>query len=97
MVYSVQQIKFEFISYVKEFGADFREWSVGVADDARRALFLENGVDEAGDVWLWKPALTPAAAAMIRSWLVDRHGVTNVSEGTSGAEIFLFKRLTAER
>ncbi|GEP12054.1 hypothetical protein [Methylobacterium gnaphalii] len=96
MVYSVQQIKFEFVSYVKEFGADFREWSVGVADDARRALFVENGVDETGDVWLWKPALTPAAAAMIRSWLVDRHGVANVSADASGPEIYLFKRRSAE-
>lgn len=96
MVYSVQQIKFEFVSYVKEFGADFREWSVGVADDARHALFRENGVDEAGDVWLWKPALTPVAAAMIRSWLVDRHGVTNVSAEVPGAEIFLFKRRSGQ-
>lgn len=92
MVYSVQQIKFEFVSYVKEFGADFREWSVGVAEDARRALFLENGVDETDDVWLWKPALTPVAADMIRSWLVDRHGVANIDAGASGREIFLFKR-----
>ncbi|KQO89520.1 MULTISPECIES: hypothetical protein [unclassified Methylobacterium] len=96
MIYSVQQIKFEFATYVKEFGADFAGWSVGVADDARQALFRENGVDEAGDVWLWKQALTPTAAAMVRSWLVDRHGVSNVSAEASGAEVFIFKRHCAE-
>ena len=95
MTYSVQQIKFEFISYVKEFGADFHEWSVGIADDARQALFETNGVDEAGDIWLWKPALTPAAANMIRSWLVERHGVTDASANAPGREIFLFKRRAA--
>ena len=62
--YSVQQIKFEFISYVKEFGADFSAWSVGVAEDAPAALFREHGIDETRDIWLWKPAVSPAAAAM---------------------------------
>ena len=89
--YSVQQIKFEFISYVKEFGADFREWSVGLADDAAAALFGEHGVDEARDIWLWKPAVSPGAAAMVRAWMCERQGAIPLDG--DGREVFLFKRL----
>lgn len=91
MTDSVQQIKFAFASYVKEFGADFRVWSVGTAEDARRALFSENGVREEADIWLWKPALTPAAAEMIRAF-VECRGASPARTAAPGREVFLFKR-----
>ena len=88
--YSVQQIKFEFISYVKEFGADFSAWSVGVAEDAAAALFRDHGVDEARDIWLWKPEVSPAAAAMVRDWICGRQGATALVG--EGRQVFLFRR-----
>lgn len=88
--YSVQQIKFEFISYVKEFGADFSAWSVGVAEDAPAALFGEHGIDEARDIWLWKPAVSPAAAAMVRDWICGRQGAAALPG--EGRQVFLFRR-----
>ena len=88
--YSVQQIKFEFISYVKEFGADFSAWSVGVSEDAPAALFHEHGIDEARDIWLWKPAVSPAAAAMVRDWLCGRQGAAALAG--EGRQVFLFRR-----
>ena len=88
--YSVQQIKFEFISYVKEFGADFRDWSVGTAEDAPAALFGRHGLDAARDIWLWKPAVSPAAAAMVRDWMCVRQGAAELAG--EGRHVFLFKR-----
>lgn len=88
--YSVQQIKFEFISYVKEFGADFPAWSVGLAEDAHAALFETHGLDEGRDIWLWKPAVSAAAAAMVRDWICGRQGA--VALPGEGRQIFLFKR-----
>ena len=93
MAYSVQQIKFELISYVKEFGADFTEWSIGLAADAPKALFEINKVDEVRDIWLWKPAVTNAAAVMIRNWMTDRQKVNGVTgDDDSGVCVFMFKR-----
>lgn len=93
MVYSVQQIKFELISYVKEFGADFTEWSIGLAVDAPKALFEIHEVDEVDDMWLWKPAVTNAAAVMIRTWMSERQNATVVAgDDEIGACVFLFKR-----
>ncbi|TFZ56739.1 hypothetical protein E4V01_18105 [Methylorubrum sp. Q1] len=88
--YSVQQIKFEFISYVKEFGADFSAWSVGVTEDASAALFHEHGIDEARDIWLWKPAVSPVAAAMVRDWICTRQGAAALAG--EGRQVFLFRR-----
>jgi hypothetical protein len=91
--YSVQQIKFEFISYVKEFGADFTEWSIGLASDAPKTMFDIHKVDEVVDPWLWKPAVTNAAAAMVCRWMVDRHKAKLVGgDDETGACVFIFKR-----
>lgn len=96
MAYSVQQIKFELISYVKEFGADFTQWSIGVAVDAPKALFEINKVDDAQDMWLWKPAVTNAAALMIRTWMTERQRASAVAgDDDSGACVFMFKRGSA--
>ena len=43
MVFSPQQIKFEFLSYIKEFGGRPEEWRVGCAVDAQKAMF-EQGI-----------------------------------------------------
>lgn len=93
MTYSVQQIKFEFISYVKEFGGDFREWSIGVADDAPKALFEINKVDPARDIWLWKPAVSASAAAMVHAWMTGRQQAHAVAgDVASGASVFMFRK-----
>lgn len=98
MAYSVQQIKFEMISYVKEFGADFTEWSIGLAADAPKALFEINKVDDVNDMWLWKPAITNAAAVMIRDWMTDRQKAGAVAgDDEGGACVFMFKRNRADQ
>jgi hypothetical protein len=94
MVFSPQQIKFEFLSYLKEFGARPEEWRIGVADDAERALFADNEVDRAHDIWLWKPALSAAAARIVLSYFAERHGIApaRYQAGAAARHVFLFKR-----
>ena len=92
MSYSVQQIKFELISYVKEFGGDFTQWFVGSAEDASKALFQNHEVDPVRDVWLWKPALTPAAAALVVGWMTDRQKANRAPGDADGSCVFIFKK-----
>ena len=91
MTYSVQQIKFELISYVKEFGGDFTQWSVGTSDDAPKALFEVHGVDPVRDIWLWKPALSPAAAELVARWMTDRQKASAIG-GVSGDHVYMFRK-----
>lgn len=95
MSYSVQQIKFELISYVKEFGGDFTQWSVGTAEDAPKALFQMHEVDPVQDVWLWKPASTPAAAALVVGWMTDRQKANFAPGDADGSSVFLFRKAPA--
>jgi len=92
MVFSAQQIKFEFLSYIKEFGGRPEEWRVGCAVDAQRALFEQAGVDRERDIWLWKPALSPAAARIVFRYLTEQLRVQSAVNSEPGANIFLFKR-----
>ena len=91
MVFSPQQIKFEFLSYIKEFGGRPEEWHVGCAGDAKDALFVQERVDREQDIWLWKPALSPAAARIVYRYLTEQLRVQSASADT-GAHIFLYKR-----
>jgi hypothetical protein len=95
MTYSVQQIKFECLAYIKEFGGPPPSWAIGVSDDPQRALFEINGVDESRDPWLWKPALTQAAALTVYRFMTERFHLSPAPvDGAGGKCVFLFKRAT---
>ncbi|MCL8385591.1 hypothetical protein [Xanthobacter aminoxidans] len=96
MVFSPQQVKFEFLSYIKEFGGRPADWCVGCADDPARALFVRHAVDTERDIWLWKPTLSPAAARIVFRYLTEQLHVPAVAEET-GRCIFLFRRGPVER
>lgn len=92
MRYSVQQIKFELLSYIKEFGGDAVRWHIGTTDDAPKEMFETQRVDPATDIWLWKPALTPTAADLVASWMIDRCTATRVETDIPGHCVFLYQR-----
>ncbi len=89
---SVQQIKFECLTYIKEFGAKGGEWIGGTCADPRHTLFEVHRVDEQRDIWCWKPALSPAAARTVAIFLRDRFGVRQQAPGEEGACVFLYKK-----
>lgn len=91
MVFSPQQVKFEFLSYIKEFGGKPAEWCVGCADDAALALFDRHGVDPARDIWLWKPTLSKAAARIVFRYLTEQLHMPAADQG-AGRCIYLFRR-----
>ena len=62
MVFSVQQIKYEILAYMKELGGEFGDYYVGIAADPKKTLLDVHNVDEAADPWLYKQALTFYAA-----------------------------------
>ncbi|CAA0085922.1 Uncharacterised protein [Starkeya nomas] len=92
MMLSVQQIKYELLLYIKEFGGRAQDWRIGVAEDAPQALFGENGVDEAADIWCWKPALTPAAARAVYRYMTEQFHVPPAPSSGQGRCVFLFAK-----
>ena len=70
-IYSVQQIKFEIFAYVKEFGADFSDWYVGISHDPKKALFEDHELDEQNDIWLYKQAMSFAACETVQKYFLE--------------------------
>jgi hypothetical protein len=95
MIYSVQQIKFEVLAYIKECGTDFSAWYIGIASHPRKAMREEHGVDEELDVWFCKQAMSFRACDTIRSYFVGTLGVDGERESRRtdiGNCIYLFKK-----
>ena len=68
--YSISQIQFDCLSYIKEFGARPAEWVVGTCDDPDDQLR-----DATDTPWLTRPALTAKAARAVVDRLCQYYGV----------------------
>lgn len=64
-MFSVQQIKFELLAYIKEFDPIFGHWTVGASSDPKAEMERFRGFDMIDDPWIFKPALTEIAALNI--------------------------------
>jgi hypothetical protein len=71
MVFSVQQIKYELLAYIKGLGGTFGDWYVGCASDPEQALFEQHHVRREEDPWIYKPALTGKATFTVVRYFRD--------------------------
>ncbi len=95
MIYSVQQIKFEILAYIKEFGGDFNDWYVGIAADPKGTLFKTHKVHQEDDIWLHKQALTFTACKTIQRYFLDilKTDGEAVLEGDEDTDcVYLYKK-----
>lgn len=95
MVYSVQQIKFELLAYIKEFGGSFDDWYVGVAADPVGTMTSEHTVDRDDDIWIYKQALTFQACRTVQQYFIDKLNTdgTPVTAGTADTDcVYMFRK-----
>lgn len=95
MVYSVQQIRFDILSYIKEFGGDFRDWYVGIAADPLKTLVETHGLDRENDIWLYRQALTFAACRTLQRYFLEtlKTDGAAVTDGDGDTDcVYLFKK-----
>jgi hypothetical protein len=94
MVFSVQQVKYEFLAYIKEFDPTFSNWYVGIADQPKQALFERHGVRDDEDPWLYKQLLTNRAARTVQDYFLDhlRTAGARTSEHSENFDcVYLYK------
>ena len=95
MIYSVQQIKYEILAYIKEFGGEFHDWYVGIASDPKNTMFETHRVDEEDDIWLYKQALTFAACKTVQTYFLEKLKTDGkaVTEGNEDTDcVYLYKK-----
>ncbi|KPG01476.1 hypothetical protein IP86_04295 [Rhodopseudomonas sp. AAP120] len=94
MVFSVQQVKYEFLAYIKEFDPIFANWYVGLADEPKRALMDQHGVRDSEDPWLYKQLLTNRAARTVQDYFVEHLGTAGARDAPQTEEfdcVYLYK------
>lgn len=68
MTYPQEQIVADIESHIRKSGAQYwREWCVGISKNARDRLFNGHGVNESQDWWIFRQAISSAAARDVES------------------------------
>ena len=96
--YSITQIQFECLRYIKEFGADPGAWLVGTCVEPEQHLRDTFGADRDQGIWLAKPALTASAATAVVDTLHARYRVPRAVPSCtdpSARTVFLVKATSA--
>jgi hypothetical protein len=88
---SVQQIKYDCLAYLKEFGA--AGWIINVAS-APEEMVAKAGLDLDRDPWLWRAAMTERAARTVAEFLCGRFAgdVQLGDDSAPGPYIVLYRR-----
>ena len=95
MVFSVQQIKYEFLAYIKGLGGRFGDWYVGVSEDPERDLFEAHRLERTSDPWIYKPALTSRASATVLRYFRENlktDGADPADVPDRATFVFLFRK-----
>jgi len=94
MRFSVQQIKYDFLYAIKEFDSDGTLWQLVTSTRPPHETLKAMGHDVDGFIYLGKPAGTPRAAEIVKTYFMQRFGVVDsgVCEGEGVAEwVILFR------
>lgn len=100
MIYSVQQIKFEILAYIKEFDTDFSNWYIGISSTPKVVMREAHGVDEAHDAWFCKQAVSFRACETIRSYFTEKlkvDGTRVAGTADDGNWVYLFRKSSRTR
>ncbi len=94
MVFSVQQVKYEFLAYIKEFDPTFSNWYVGLAEHPKQALFEIHRVRDSEDPWLYKQLLTNRAARTVHDYFIGHlktAGAAAIEQSEDVDCVYLYK------
>jgi hypothetical protein len=92
--FSVQQIKYEFLYAIKEFDSDGTLWQLITSPHPPYETLEGMGCDAEAFIYLGKPAGTPRAASIVKTYFIQRFGVgdSGAFEGEGVAEwVILFR------
>jgi len=74
----------EIKEYVGATGSPFSYWYIGVADRATEALFRGHGVNQDGDLWIFRTATSAGVAHGVRDELTNEFGMEGSHEAVDG-------------
>lgn len=95
MSFSVQQIKFEFFAYIKEFDVEFSNWTICASSNPKEDLTALHHAHLEQDYWIFKPAVSEIAARNIVKYFTQTLTCQPGIESTSTVQkshVYLFRK-----
>ncbi len=71
MSYTKQQIITDINTHMQQHGGSNSAWYVGIASDAGKRLFNDHNVNEKGDVWIFRQAISSSVARDVEKAYLD--------------------------
>ena len=92
-----KQIISEIRQYMDGAPGTYSDWYVGVAENARQALFREHDVDKETDLWIYRTARSVRVAHAIRDFLRSTLGTQGSTEAGDADAKMVYAYLTVTR
>ncbi|MBM2841063.1 MAG: hypothetical protein HW412_1591, partial [Bacteroidetes bacterium] len=95
---SMAKTKLEIIAdlkgYISNNGGNFREWYVGVSDDATNKLIARHNVNQQLDKWFFRTSPSPAIAKEVEYYFVKILSAQGSPEGSTetGNMVYAYKK-----
>jgi len=90
MTYSKEEIIKKIEDYMKKRGGTYRDWYVGITDDAERRLFTEHNVDKDNGNWCRREAYTSDDAREVEKYFLDECGTDGGPGGGNDDSNFVY-------
>jgi hypothetical protein len=71
MAHSKQQITTDISAHMKKGGGSYSSWYVGISKDPRDRLFSQHKVQEDGDWWIYRQAISGATARDVEEYFIN--------------------------
>lgn len=85
-----QQIFDFIIGHIRNNGADYSNWYVGIAEDARQRLFTDHNVSEELGFWAFIPASSSEDARIVEKYIIDNYKTKGDTGGGSDKTKYVY-------
>lgn len=75
---------------MSKWGGSYKAWYVGIASEPRKRLFVDHGVVENGDAWIYEEAFSSADARSVERHFIDNLGTSGGPGGGDSASTFVY-------
>ena len=87
---SEDEIKADIERYIEDRDANYGNWYVGIAADPRDRLFEDHRVKKESDLWIYRKAMSSAAARSVEKYFIERKGTKGGPGGGDDSTRFVY-------
>ena len=95
MAYTKEQVIADIEAHIRNEGGTIGTWYVGIATDARKRLFNDHNVSEAGGSWIYRQATSSDTARTVETYFHNKGAKGGPGGGDSGTDYVYAYKITS--